>query len=42
MLKCGFDHRLVVDPEGEPGHEDNHGSGQVDGDDVEGEFPGEE
>ena len=32
---------LEVDPEGEPGHDDDHGAGDVDGDDVEGELPGE-
>ena len=34
-------HRLVVQPEGEPGHHHDHEAGDVDGDDVEGELPGE-
>ena len=34
-------HRLVVQPEGEPGDEDDHEAGDVDGEDVEGELPGE-
>ena len=32
--------RLVVKPEGEPGDQDDHESGDVDGEDVEGELPG--
>ena len=33
-------HRLVVQPEGEPGDGDGHGAGHVDGDHKEGELPG--
>ena len=33
---------LVVDPEGEPGDKDNHGGGHVDGQDEEGELPGDQ
>ncbi len=34
-------HRLVIDPEGHPGDDDDHEAGDVDGDDEEGELPGE-
>lgn len=33
---------LVVYPEWEPGHDDDHHGGQVDGDDVVGHLPGEQ
>ena len=33
---------FVIEPEGEPRHDDNHEAGNVDGDDVEGELPGED
>ena len=32
----------MVNPEGEPGHKDDHGGGHVDGDDVERELPGKD
>ncbi len=31
----------MVDPEGHPGHDDDHEAGDVDGDDEEGELAGE-
>ena len=34
-------HRLVVEPEGHPGHGDSHGAGHVHGDYEEGELTGE-
>ena len=36
-----FTYSFVVEPEGEPGDDHNHEAGNVDGDDVEGELPGE-
>ena len=35
-------YRLVIYPEGEPGDNDDHHGGQVDGDDVEGDLPDEQ
>ena len=34
--------RFVIDPEGEPGDDDDHESGEVDGDDVVAHLPGEQ
>ena len=34
--------RFVINPEWEPGHDDDHQSGEVDGDDVVADLPGEE
>ena len=34
-------YRLVINPEREPGDDDDHHGGEVDRDDVEGELPGE-
>ena len=38
-MRC---YRFVVQPEGEPGDDHNHEAGNVDGDNIEGELPGED
>ena len=35
-------YRLVINPEREPGDDDDHHGGEVDRDDVEGELPGKQ
>ena len=37
-----FNYRFVINPEGEPRHNDYHEGREVDGDDVEGDLPGEQ
>ena len=42
VLKVLFTYSFVIQPEGKPGHDDDHEARNVYGDDIEGELPGED